>query len=198
MIEGDPLLAGADIRADIDPSVAENSGSDPAQLPPARAARRSRPIRRVPKPRMTGPLDSPVRNLVVGVCYVLTVMALATAAYMAVGWSFRDAIYMVISTVYTVGYEEVRPINTPALNIITLSLIVLGCTGIIFLTGALVQFITLSQINRIIGQTHDHTNRSAQRTRRCLRLWTPRLRTGAGVECEQRRFCRHRGKRGAL
>jgi hypothetical protein len=78
---------------------------------------------------MTGLLDSPVRNLVVGVCYVLTVMAIATVAYMAAGWSFRDAIYMVISTVYTVGYEEVRPINTPALNIITLSLIVLGCTG---------------------------------------------------------------------
>jgi voltage-gated potassium channel len=100
---------------------------------------------------MTGLLDSPVRNLVGGISYTLTVMALATAAYMAVGWSFRDAIYMVISTVYTVGYEEVRPINTPALNIITLALIVFGCTGIIFLTGALVQFITLSQINKVIG-----------------------------------------------
>ena len=35
-------------------------------------------------------------------------------AYMKAGWSFRDAIYMVIVTVYTVGYSEVRPINTPA------------------------------------------------------------------------------------
>lgn len=112
---------------------------------------RPRPIRRVPKPRMTGLLDSPVRNLTVGVAYTVAVMALATGAYMAVGWSFRDAIYMVIVTVYTVGYNEIRPINTPILNVITIGLIVLGCTGMIFLTGALVQFFTLSQINKTIG-----------------------------------------------
>jgi voltage-gated potassium channel len=84
--------------------------------------------------------------------YVVLVMVLATAAYMAVGWSFRDAIYMVVITVYTVGYNEVRPINTPALNVITMSLIVLGCTGVIFLTGALVQYITLSQLTKTMGR----------------------------------------------
>jgi len=57
----------------------------------------------------------------------------------------------VITTVYTVGYGEVRPIDTPALNVITLSLIVLGCTGIIFLTGSLVQYITLSQLTKVMG-----------------------------------------------
>ena len=71
---------------------------------------------------MTGLLDSPVRNLTFGSLYVVLVMVLATGAYMSVGWSFRDAIYMVIVTVYTVGYNEVRPINTPALNLITIAL----------------------------------------------------------------------------
>jgi voltage-gated potassium channel len=37
------------------------------------------------------------------------------------------------------------------LNVITIGLIVLGCTGIIFLTGALVQFFTLNQINKTLG-----------------------------------------------
>jgi voltage-gated potassium channel Kch len=100
---------------------------------------------------MTGLLDSPVRNLRVGGIYVVTVMIAAVGAYMAVGWSFRDALYMVVVTIYTVGYSEVRPIDTPALNIITLALIVLGCTGVIFLTGALVQFITLSQLTKTMG-----------------------------------------------
>jgi voltage-gated potassium channel Kch len=123
-----------------------------AQSPrPPEPRRKPRAIRRVPKPRMTGLLDSPVRNLTAGVAYTITVMIVATVAYMATGWSFRDAIYMVIVTVYTVGYNEVRPINTPALNIITIGLIVLGCTGIIFLTGALVQFFTLNQLNKITG-----------------------------------------------
>ena len=102
---------------------------------------------------MTGLLDSPVRNLTVGVAYTITVMTLATVGYMAVGWSFRDAIYMVIVTVYTVGYGEIRPINTPMLSAITIGLIVLGCTGMIFLTGALVQFFTLNQVNKAIGLT---------------------------------------------
>jgi voltage-gated potassium channel Kch len=110
-----------------------------------------RPIRRVPPPRMSGRLDSPVRNLVAGVSFTLTVMVVAISAYVAVGWSVKDAIYMVIITVFTVGYNEVRPINTPALYGITVALIVLGCTGIIFLTGALVQFFTLGQLNKVIG-----------------------------------------------
>jgi voltage-gated potassium channel len=162
MIGDDPPAAGADGQsAPANKSPTEGiSGDRSAQLPTARVARlpaarvvrnRPRPIRRVPKPRMTGLLDSPGRNLIVGVSYIITVMILATAAYMAVGWSFRDALYMVITTIYTVGYEEVRPINTAALNVITIALIVMGCTGIIFLTGVLVQFITLSQLHNVIG-----------------------------------------------
>jgi voltage-gated potassium channel len=119
---------------------------------PARSARdRHLGIRRVPKPRLRGFLDSPHRNLILGILYTLTVMMAGTAAYMIVGWSLRDAFYMVITTVYTVGFEEVRPINTPALYVITVTLIVLGCTGVIFLTGALVQFFTLSTLNKAIG-----------------------------------------------
>src|ERR1700733_7185070 len=123
----------------------------PAAPSPVAPRPRSGGIRRVPKPRLTGLLDSPVRNLTFGMIYVVLVMVLATVAYMAAGWSFRDAIYMVVITVYTVGFNEVRPINTPALNVITLALIVLGCTGIIFLTGALVQYITLSQLTKVLG-----------------------------------------------
>jgi voltage-gated potassium channel Kch len=134
-------------------SAADETGSDDGSKPQGgkQIARQPQQIRRVPKPRMSGFFDSPHRNLIAGVVYTLTVMGLGVAAYMAVGWSLRDAVYMVVTTVYTVGYEEVRPINTPALYAITLSLILLGCTGVIFLTGALVQFFTLSQINKLIG-----------------------------------------------
>jgi voltage-gated potassium channel len=139
-------------RPTVESSTETISVDQPAQLPTAREPRaRPRTIRRVPKPRMTGLLDSPVRNLTAGVIYTVTLMIIATIAYMAAGWSFRDALYMVIVTVYTVGYNEVRPINTAALNVITIGLIVLGCTGIIFLTGALVQFFTLYQINKTLG-----------------------------------------------
>ncbi|HVZ09437.1 potassium channel family protein [Rhodopila sp.] len=94
---------------------------------------------------------SPVRNLILGVIYMLVVMALATACYVAAGWHLADAFYMVIITVYTVGYGETIPVNTPLLRGITIGTIILGCTGMLYLTGALIQFITLNEINTVLG-----------------------------------------------
>lgn len=82
---------------------------------------------------------------------MLLVMALAVIAYVLAGWSLGDAVYMVIVTVYTVGYSEIHPVDSPLLRGITISTIVLGCTGMIYLTGALVQFITLNEINQVFG-----------------------------------------------
>jgi voltage-gated potassium channel Kch len=93
----------------------------------------------------------PLRNLVRGIGFVLLVMACAIVAYMHYGWPFGDALYFTTLTVFTVGYDEVRPIDTIQLRTITMTLIVLGCSGTIFLTGALVQFITFNQINEILG-----------------------------------------------
>lgn len=108
-------------------------------------------------------LTSPARNIIAGVLFVLVVGALAVAAYVSQGWSAGDALYMVVLTVFTVGYEEVHPIATPALRAITMGLIVSGCTGMIFLTGALVQFITLSGLQQILG--HKHMSRQIDQLR---------------------------------
>ena len=96
-------------------------------------------------------LTGAARNLVLGVAFVLVVMACAIAAYVARGWPFGDALYFTILTVFTVGYDEVHPINTPMLRGVTIGLIVLGCSGTIFVTGALVQFIAFNQINQMFG-----------------------------------------------
>ena len=100
---------------------------------------------------MLNALSSPFRNLVAGTLFMLVVMAAATGAYVADGWSLGDAVYMVVLTTYTVGYDEVRPIDTTALRAITITLIVTGCTGMIFLTGSLIQLITVSQFQAFLG-----------------------------------------------
>ncbi|MES2095820.1 MAG: potassium channel protein [Pseudomonadota bacterium] len=97
-------------------------------------------------------LGSPTRNLIAIVIYVLVVVVLATIAYMAAGWSLIDASYMVLLTVYTVGYGEVRAIDTPYLHTVTIATMVFGCTGMILLTGALVQLFTLLQLKQIFGR----------------------------------------------
>lgn len=96
-------------------------------------------------------LGSPTRNLVSILLFVLAVAVLATMGYMAAGWSFSDASYMVVLTIYTVGYGEVRPIDTPYLHVVTMGTMVLGCTGMILLTSALVQFFTVLQLQSIFG-----------------------------------------------
>jgi Trk K+ transport system NAD-binding subunit len=93
----------------------------------------------------------PLRNLTLTIIFMLIVFVVATTSYMAVGWNFSDALYMVVLTIYTVGYEEVRPIVTPELRNITMITIVTGCTGMIFLTSSLVQFITINQLQLVFG-----------------------------------------------
>jgi Trk K+ transport system NAD-binding subunit len=96
-------------------------------------------------------LGSPLRNLVAGVAFVVIVGTLAIAAYMEAGWSFADSLTMVVMTVFTVGYGEVRSVATPALRAVTIGLTIFGCTGMIFLTGVLVQTITASQFQQLLG-----------------------------------------------
>jgi len=99
----------------------------------------------------------PSRNLVrVGV-FMLVVCSVATLGYVKAGWNFQDAIYMVTLTVFTFGYGEVRPINTPFLHLLTMGTMVFGCTGMIFFTGALVQFYTLRPLQQLLGDRRVHT-----------------------------------------
>ncbi len=75
----------------------------------------------------------------------------ATLAYWEAGWRFQDALYMVTLTVFTVGYGEVHPIDTLYLHVVTMATMAFGCTGMIFLTGALIQFMTFNSLQQILG-----------------------------------------------
>ena len=89
--------------------------------------------------------------LVATLVYVGVLFVLATLGYMAAGWTLGDAAYMVLLTIFSVGFGEVHPIDTTYLRSLTSITIVLGCTGMIVLTGALVQVFTLFQFRRMMG-----------------------------------------------
>jgi voltage-gated potassium channel len=99
----------------------------------------------------------PSRNLVRVTAFMLILVAVATAGYVEAGWSFQDSVYMVTLTVFTVGYGEVHPIDTPYLHALTMATMLFGCTGMIFFTGALVQLFTLSPLQQILGVRRVHT-----------------------------------------
>lgn len=102
-------------------------------------------------------LGSPLRLLAGTLLYVVALFAVSTMGYVRAGWPLGDAAYMVLLTIFSVGYGEVRPIDGTFLRLWTTMTIVLGCTGMIVLTGALVQVFTLFQFRRLLGLDRMHT-----------------------------------------
>ena len=96
-------------------------------------------------------MSRPLRNLIAGLCALVLIFLVGVGGYVISGWPLLDAVYMVILTVFSVGYGEVRPIDTPGLMAFTVLIIVLGCTTVIFLMGAFIQFLTEGQILSALG-----------------------------------------------
>jgi voltage-gated potassium channel len=70
-----------------------------------------------------------MHGLYIGALMFLSVIVLGAIAYRVEGWTLSDAIYMVVITVFSVGYEEVEPVVTPMLRAITMCIIVAGDAG---------------------------------------------------------------------
>ena len=75
----------------------------------------------------------------------------SNASFPLAAQNLGDAAYMVTLTIFSVGFEEVHPINTPWLRTLVIGTIVLGCTGMIVLTGALVQVFSHYQLRSLLG-----------------------------------------------
>jgi voltage-gated potassium channel len=86
------------------------------------------------------------------------VVALATLAYMSQGWSLSDAFYMVIITIFSVGYEEVEPCNTPVLRLITIFTIVSGQITTLYVIGTLVKIITEKEFQKAMADQKKSKN----------------------------------------
>ena len=98
------------------------------------------------------------RGIYIGAILFLTVIALGSAAYVVEGWHWGDALYMVVITVFSVGYEEVQPINTEVLRGITICIIVAGDASKVYFVGSLVQFITEGEIGKAMEEHRKSRN----------------------------------------
>lgn len=96
-------------------------------------------------------LSNPIRKILtgIGVCLVSSLLALFT--YTAAGWSLLDASYMVVITLFGIGYGEVHPISDPALKLQTMALIIVGCLSGLYSVGGFLQLVTEGEIKRALG-----------------------------------------------
>ena len=96
--------------------------------------------------------SSPGRRIWLGSLTFAAIVALATLGYAAAGSSLLDSLYMVIITVFGVGYGEIIPTGSSAgLRVLTILLIVGGTTAAVYTVSATVQFMTQGEIERLIG-----------------------------------------------
>ena len=70
-------------------------------------------------------MDS-LRRPLWGIYALIIIVAIGIGGYMVIeGWSFLDALYMTVTTITTVGYKEVHPLDVGG-QIFTLFLIIGG------------------------------------------------------------------------
>lgn len=91
------------------------------------------------------------RRIFTGAIFFVITSVVAVYGYTLAGWALLDAIYMVVITIFGVGYGEVKPVNSPALKIFTILVIIAGTSSAVYAVGGFVQMVTEGEVNRALG-----------------------------------------------
>ena len=94
---------------------------------------------------------SPTRKVMLGVGLFIGVCSVAVLGYMIAGWPAGDAAYMVVITIFGVGYGEVQPVASWPLRLLTTMVIVGGYGAVFFALGGVVQMIIDGEITSALG-----------------------------------------------
>ncbi|MEO1591038.1 MAG: NAD-binding protein [Cyanobacteria bacterium J06632_22] len=95
-------------------------------------------------------MDKSVQRILVGVAFFAITILVAVCGYMVAGWSLLEAMYMVVITVFGVGYGEVRPIEGASLKAFTILVIVAGAVSVAYIVSGIVQAIAAGEIRKAL------------------------------------------------
>jgi len=83
---------------------------------------------------------------------VLVTVLFGTLSYMACGWTVSDSLYMVLISITTVGYGEVRPVDTATLRWITAAILLLGLVGNALVVSAVAEILISRTLRKELGR----------------------------------------------
>jgi voltage-gated potassium channel len=81
----------------------------------------------------------------------MVICLIAVVGYMSAGWRVTDAVYMVIITIFGVGYGEVQPIDSNGLRALTIMVIIAGYAAVIYTVGGFMQMLIDGELNKALG-----------------------------------------------
>ena len=93
-------------------------------------------------------LAGATRFILPALSFFALVILVATLGYMILGWGPMDAFYMVIITVFAVGYGEILPVNSFAAHAWTIVVIVSGWSAVVFTLGGVIKSVTEGELRR--------------------------------------------------
>ncbi len=102
---------------------------------------------------MAGPVNSGLfRKLERSLLFLAAVFGVSVCGYLIYGWNLIDSIYMVVITMFGVGFGEVHPLDTVGGKVLTMCVIVAGTGAVVFVVGQVVSFFTEGEIMKAIGE----------------------------------------------
>ena len=93
-----------------------------------------------------------IRKLRRSLLYLLAVFLVSVVGYLTFGWSLIDSVYMVVITMFSVGFEEVHPLITVWQKIFTMLVIIGGTSAVVFVIGEVIRFITEGEVLKVIKE----------------------------------------------
>jgi len=96
-------------------------------------------------------ISAPIRKMLIGITMFVSICLVAVVGYAMAGWPLDDAVYMVIITIFGVGYGEVQPVQSPTLRALTIMVIIAGYAAVIYTVGGFMQMVMDGEINKVLG-----------------------------------------------
>ncbi|MEM1311782.1 MAG: potassium channel family protein, partial [Cyanobacteria bacterium P01_H01_bin.153] len=96
-------------------------------------------------------MQTSFQRIVTGIVIFLLTVTVAVMGYVSAGWTLLDAIYMVVITIFGVGYGEVQPLNSAPLKVFTILVIIAGVLSVAYTVSGFVQLITEGEIRKLLN-----------------------------------------------
>ncbi len=95
-------------------------------------------------------MQNSFQRILTGALFFAIALVVGTIGYILFGWSPLDAFYMVVITVFGVGYGEVEPLEGAVEKLFTIGVIVAGTSSAIYVVGGFFQMVTEGEILRAL------------------------------------------------